>query len=242
MQKRLQKIISQAGIASRRSAEKMILEGRVSVNGQVITELGRKFDPVACDICVDEHKIETEETLVYFLLNKPKGYLSTTRDERGRRTVLDLLSKVEERVYPVGRLDNNTEGLLLITNDGELMNGLLHPKFEVEKTYVARVTGELDETSLDRLRQGVLLDDGMTAPARIRLLEKLDGESRVEITIHEGRNRQVRRMFAAIGTDVRALKRVKFAELDLHGVKRGHYRTLTKEELHSLFRLAGIRK
>ena len=136
---------------------------------------------------------------MYFLLNKPKGYLSTASDEHGRRTVLELLPEVEERVYPVGRLDNNTEGLLLITNDGALMNGLLHPRYEVEKTYVAKVAGNLSEELLDRLRHGVLLEDGMTAPAKVRLLEQGAGISRVELRIHEGRNRQVRRMFSAIG-------------------------------------------
>lgn len=242
MQERLQKLISRAGIASRRSAEKLIQEGRVTVDGQTVTELGKKFDPASCDICVDGRKIGAAEPHVYFLLNKPKGYLSTARDERGRRTVLDLLPEVKERVYPVGRLDHNTEGLLLITNDGALMNGLLHPKFEVEKTYVARVAGELEERALDRLRQGVRLEDGMTAPAKVRLLELFGGESRVEIAIHEGRNRQVRRMFAAVGSEVRALKRIKFAGLDLHGVKRGQHRPLTQQELQALFRLAGIRR
>ena len=164
-EKRLQKIISQAGIASRRAAEKMILEGRVRVDGQVVRKLGTKVDPAAHTILVDGKKIAGEEQHVYLLLNKPKGYLSTAKDDRGRRTVLDLLPEVRERVYPVGRLDNNTEGLLLITNDGALMNGLLHPRFEVEKTYHAGVTGKLTEEKLQMLRDGLLLEDGMTAPA-----------------------------------------------------------------------------
>ncbi len=242
MQERLQKIISQAGVASRRAAEKMIAEGRVKVDGKVVTELGCKVDPATADIRVDGKRVSAAEPHVYFLLNKPKGYLSTARDERGRRTVLDLLPEVTERVYPVGRLDNNTEGLLLITNDGTLMNGLLHPKYEVEKTYIARIMGEPDEVTLDRLRQGIRLEDGMTAPAKVRLLEQGGGQSRVEIAIHEGRNRQVRRMFAAIGCDVRALKRVRFAGLTLQGVKRGQYRELTPAELLALFRLAGIKR
>jgi len=242
MQERLQKIIGQAGLASRRAAEKMIAEGRVKVDGRIVTELGFKVDPSKAAIYVDGKQLKAAEPHVYFLLNKPKGYLSTAHDERGRRTVLDLLPEVAERVYPVGRLDNNTEGLLLITNDGTLMNGLLHPKYEVEKTYIARIAGEPDETALDRLRQGIRLEDGMTAPAKVRLLEQGEGQSRVEIVIHEGRNRQVRRMFAAIGCDVRALKRVKFAGLTLQGVKRGKYRALTPEELVALFRLAGIKR
>lgn len=247
-EERLQKIISQAGIASRRAAEKMILEGRVAVDGRTVQELGQKFDPAAHEITVDGKKIRASEQHVYLLLNKPKGFLSTAKDDRGRRTVLDLLPEVKERVYPVGRLDNNTEGLLLITNDGELMNGLLHPKFEVEKTYHARVTGNLTHEKIMKLRQGVLLEDGPTAPAKVRMLPDLEpndqrrGLSRVEITIHEGRNRQVRRMFAAVGCDVKALKRVQFAGLTLKGVPRGHHRALTEEEVAMLYRLAGLTK
>ena len=139
MQERLQKIISQAGVASRRAAEKMIQEGRVKVNGKTVTELGVKVAPLLADIRVDGKKISARPRHVSFLLNKPKGYISTAKDERGRSTVLDLLSEVKERIYPVGRLDNNTEGLLILTNDGALMNGLLHPKYEGEKTYVARI-------------------------------------------------------------------------------------------------------
>lgn len=245
-EERLQKIISQAGIASRRAAEKMILEGRVRVDGKVVRELGTKVNPAAHTISIDGRPIKGEEQHVYLLLNKPKGYLSTAKDDRGRRTVLDLLPEVKERVYPVGRLDNNTEGLLLITNDGTLMNGLLHPRFEVEKTYHAGVTGQLTEEKLQMLRDGLLLEDGMTAPAKVSLLperelsERERGLTRVSIAIHEGRNRQVRRMFAAIGCDVKALKRVRFADLTLKGVARGHHRTLTQEEVSRLYRLAGL--
>ena len=242
MAERLQKIIAQAGIASRRAAEGLILEGRVTVDGQVITELGGKYDSSQHKICVDGKPLTFTETKVYYLLNKPKGYLSTAKDERGRRTVLDLLPEVKERVYPLGRLDNNTEGLLLISNDGDLMNGLLHPRYKVNKTYVARVAGIPTEKTLDKLRQGIKLEDGMTAPAVVQLLETADSETKVEITIHEGRNRQVRRMFAAIGCDVRALKRVKFAGLTLAGVKRGHYRPLTAEEIAELYHIAGIKQ
>ena len=242
MAERLQKIIAQAGIASRRAAEGMILEGRVTVDGQIITELGGKYDSSQHKICVDGKPLTFTETKVYYLLNKPKGYLSTAKDERGRRTVLDLLPEVKERVYPLGRLDNNTEGLLLISNDGDLMNGLLHPRYKVNKTYVARVAGIPTEKTLDKLRQGIKLEDGMTAPAVVKLLETVENEAKVEITIHEGRNRQVRRMFAAIGCDVRALKRVKFAGLTLAGVKRGHYRPLTAEEIAELYHIAGIKQ
>ena len=242
MAERLQKIIARAGIASRRAAEEMILNGRVMVDGQTITELGGKYDSSRQKICVDGKPLTLAEKKVYYLLNKPKGYLSTAKDERGRRTVLDLLPEVRERVYPLGRLDNNTEGLLLISNDGDLMNGLLHPRYKVNKTYVARVAGVPSEKLLDKLRQGIKLEDGMTAPAVVKMLETSDSEAKVEITIHEGRNRQVRRMFAAIGCDVRALKRVKFAGLTLKGVKRGHYRPLTDEEITELYKIAGIKQ
>lgn len=239
MEARLQKIISQAGLASRRAAENIILEGRVEVNGQVIRELGGKYDPELVEIRVDGKVISAPEAHVYYLLNKPKGYVSTASDERGRRTVLDLLPEVKERIYPIGRLDMNTEGLLLLTNDGELMNGLLHPRYEVQKTYVARIATELSEAALKALREGVKLEDGLTAPARVRVLETAPGRTRVEITIHEGRNRQVRRMFKAVGHEVLALKRTAFAGLSLEGVRRGEHRALTEEEIRSLYEKAG---
>jgi 23S rRNA pseudouridine2605 synthase len=238
---RLQKILSQAGIASRRAVEKMILDGRVTVNGQCVTVLGMKADPAVDEIAVDGKPVHGMERHVYYLLNKPKGYISTAKDERGRRTVLDLLPEVGERIYPVGRLDNNTEGLLLLTNDGALMNALLHPKFEIYKTYIARVKGIPTPETLDKLRDGVMLTDGMTAPAEARMLE-IDAArnmARVEISIHEGRNRQVRRMFEANGHDVEALKRIEFAGLTLSGVSRGSHRALTETEVKALCALAG---
>ena len=241
-EERLQKIISQAGIASRRAAEKMILEGRVRVDGKVVRELGTKVDSAAHAITVDGRAIGGVEHHVYLLLNKPKGYLSTAKDDRGRRTVLDLLPEVKERVYPVGRLDNNTEGLLLITNDGTLMNGLLHPRYEVQKTYVAQVTGQVTAAKLQKMATGLTLDDGPTAPAKVRLLGQAGGTTQVEVTIHEGRNRQVRRMFAAIGCDVRSLRRVRFAFLTLRGVPLGKYRPLSKQEVQRLYALAGLKQ
>ena len=242
---RIQKLISRAGAASRREAERLIKEGRVSLNGQVVTELGIQADETD-EIAIDGVAIGKEKAKLYFLLNKPKGYLSTVKDDRGRKTVVDLLADVQEYIYPIGRLDYDTEGLLLLTNDGELMNGLLHPRFEVEKTYHAGVTGQLTEEKLQMLRDGLLLEDGMTAPAKVSLLperelsERERGFTRVSIAIHEGRNRQVRRMFAAVGCDVKALKRVRFADLTLKGVARGHHRTLTQEEVSRLYRLAGL--
>lgn len=240
MKERLQKIISQAGIASRRAAETMILEGRVQVDGVTVNELGGKYDPAEVEIKVDGEPVSKAEAHVYFLLNKPKGYLSTAHDERGRKTVLDLLPEVKERIYPIGRLDANTEGLLLLTNDGKLMNGLLHPRYEVDKTYIARLAEQPAEAELDKLRQGIELDDGMTAPAWVQLLSANRGCVRIELTIHEGRNRQVRRMFKALGYEVKALKRTCFAGLSLKDVPRGKYRSLTEEEIRALYDKTGL--
>ena len=228
---RLQKLIARAGICSRREAEKLILDGKVSVDGKIIRELGAKADPSKNKIRVDGKILRFNTEKIYLLLNKPRGYVSTVKDERGRKTVLDLLGEnFSERVYPVGRLDLNSEGLLILTNDGDLTNALIHPRFEVEKTYRAKISGDLTEEKLDKLRAGIELDDGLTAPAEIYLLDK----DFVEITIHEGRNRQVRRMFAAIGCDVKRLRRIKFAGLTLDGLKVGQWRNLTAEEISRL--------
>ena len=240
---RLQKLISQAGAASRREAERMILAGRVAVDGVTITELGVQADINKSVITVDGKPIKIEKKRLYFLLNKPKGYICAVKDDRGRKTIIDLFPEVKEYIYPVGRLDYDTEGLLLVTNDGELMNGLLHPRYEVNKTYIAKVEGVPRPADIQALREGVMLEDGRTAPAKVRLLPKRNNQtdkwSRAELTIHEGRNRQVRRMLAAVGHPVMELKRVAFAGLDLKGVIPGKYRALQKEELAMLQRLAG---
>lgn len=238
---RLQKIISQAGVASRRAAEKIIGEGRVTVDG-VVAELGAQADAGTQTICIDGKPLRRPEAHVYFLLNKPKGYISTAKDERGRKTVLDLLPEVKERIYPVGRLDSGTEGLLLLTNDGGLMNGLLHPAREVWKTYLAQVEGRLTRPELQTLKNGVKLEDGVTAPAKVRVLDWDDrkGRTKLEISIHEGKNRQVRRMCEAVDHPVHALKRTEFAGLNLSGVKRGEYRALTTEEVAYLYELANL--
>ena len=238
MEERLQKIISRAGIASRRKAEEMIAAGRVTVDGTVVREPGTKADAASVRIAVDGKLLPREEQRVYFLLNKPKGYVSTAADERGRRTVLDLIPVKKTRIYPVGRLDQNTEGLLLLTNDGTLTQALLHPRFLVHKTYRAKVAGDLTPEALKKLRGGVELADGRTAPAEVRVYGTTDkGLNEVDVTLHEGRNRQVRRMFEAVGCDVRSLKRTRFAQLTLDGVKRGAYRSLTKAEVRELYRL-----
>lgn len=227
---RLQKLIAHAGFCSRREAEKLISAGRVTVDGKVVTELGAKANPNQ-KIQVDGKLLTFDAEKIYLILNKPRGYVSTAHDERGRKTVIDLLGEnFSERVYPVGRLDLNSEGLLILTNDGDLTNALIHPRFEVSKTYRAKIAGEVTEEKLDKLRAGIELDDGLTAPAEIYLLAK----DLVEVTIHEGRNRQVRRMFAAVGCDVKRLRRIKFAGLTLEALPVGKFRALTAEEVAKL--------
>ncbi|GEN33770.1 pseudouridine synthase [Aneurinibacillus danicus] len=232
---RLQKIMAQAGVASRRKCEEFILAGRVKVNGIVVRELGFKADPLNDEIEVDG-KIIARERPVYFLLNKPIGYITSVTDPQGRKTVLDLMNRVQERIYPVGRLDYDTSGLLLLTNDGEFANHIMHPRHELDKVYEAVVKGRMEERALARLRQGVMLEDGMTAPAeavRLRYQEK-EGTSVIQLTIHEGRNRQVRRMCEAVGHPVVKLKRIRLAFLTLDGVPEGKYRPLTGEEVARL--------
>lgn len=232
---RLQKIISQAGIASRREAENLIKEGRVVVNGKVVIELGTKVDINKDKVCVDGKLIASQEN-IYILMNKPKGVITSVKDDRGRKTVIDLLEGISQRVYPVGRLDYNTEGLVLLTNDGELTNSLIHPKYKVYKTYIAKVQGIPSEDKLDLLRIGIKLEDGVTAPAKINILD-IDPSNNIttfEITIHEGKNRQIRRMCDAIGYPVKNLKRIKFATLTLEGLRRGQYRLLSVDEVENL--------
>lgn len=225
---RLQKLIARAGICSRRAAEDLIAAGRVTVDGKIVRELGTKAEPSRNKIRVDGKLLTFNAEKIYLLMNKPRGYVTTVKDDRGRRSVLELLGDdFSGRVYPVGRLDLNSEGLLLLTDDGDLTNALIHPRYKIPKTYRARVTGLVTEDKLDKLRAGVELDDGLTLPAEIYLLD----DGLVEITIREGRNRQVRRMFAAIGCDVKRLRRVKFAGLTLDGLKVGQVRSLTADEI-----------
>ncbi len=234
MQERLQKIISQAGIASRRAAEDMILAGRVSVNGVIVTELGTKADPAVDAITVDNKPVKPVTSHLYILLNKPAGFMTTLDDPEGRHLVTDLLPGIKERVYPVGRLDYNTEGLLLLTNDGEWANKLMHPRHEVEKEYHVRVRGKAHQSQIDQLRNGVLLDDRPTAPATVRLIKDGEQNDWLSIIIHEGRNRQIRRMCEAVSLWVVRLKRVRYGILEMGAVKSGQYRMLTEREVQEL--------
>lgn len=236
---RLQKVIAYAGVASRRKAEQLIQEGKVKVNGKVVRELGTKVAD-SDTIEVEGVKLEKEDK-VYFLLYKPRGYISAVTDDKGRKTVTDIFKKrVHQRIFPVGRLDYDTTGLLLLTNDGEFSYQLTHPKFKIDKTYIARVKGVPTIDGLKKLQRGIKLEDGKTAPAKVSMtsFDENAGKAICEITIHEGRNRQVRRMFEAIGTPVVKLKRERFAFLDLSGLNPGEYRELTKHEVKLLRVLA----
>jgi 23S rRNA pseudouridine2605 synthase len=234
---RLQKIISAAGVASRRAAEKLISEGRVSVNGRTVTELGTKADPATDDIRVDERRVKAAQRHRYFLLNKPRGYITTRSDPERRPTVLDLVKGVREYLYPVGRLDFDSEGLLILTNDGDLAALLTHPRHEVERVYEAQVLGVPDAHDLERLARGIVIDGRRTGPAQIELLPERrtqEGTSIIRVTIHEGRTRQVRKMCDAIGHPVRALRRVRIGPIADKNLRVGTYRELTAEEVRHL--------
>jgi pseudouridine synthase len=237
---RLQKLLSAAGVASRRAAERLITDGRVSVNGKTILELGAKASP-ADDIGVDGRRVSQPATLRYILLNKPVGVVTTRSDPQRRPTVLTVIGDLAGYVYPVGRLDYDSEGLLLLTNDGELAARLTHPRHEVPKVYQARVRGTPDEQTLARLARGVMIDGRRTAPAQVRVLpsrSKFEAESTVEMTLREGRNRQVRRMFETVGHRVHALRRVQFGPLRDPKLKPGMFRELTSQEVAALKRAA----
>ena len=233
---RLQKIISQAGVASRRAAEKLIAEGRVTVNGETVVEMGTKADPSRDDIRIDGRRLKSPERHRYILLNKPAGYVTTRADPQRRPTVVDLLVGVKEYVYPVGRLDYDTQGLLLLTNDGDLAARLTHPRHEVDRTYEARVAGMPDDEAIERLRRGIPLDGRRTHPADVTLINKgrRDEDGVLHVTIREGRNRQVRRMLEAVGHPVRSLRRIRFGPLTLRGLQPGTWRELTAPEVEKL--------
>ncbi len=234
---RLQKIIAACGIASRRKAEEIIAAGRVTLNGKVVVEQGTKADPERDEICVDGKRLERAQRLLYFMVNKPKGYVTTVSDPEGRATVMELLGKREERVYPVGRLDYASEGLLLMTNDGALAQKLMKAGSHVPKTYLVKISGKPDEKAIERLRAGITieLEDGKrvkTSPAKIRLVEDA-ANPWYEVILIEGRNRQIRRMFERVGHHVEKIKRVRLGPLVLD-VAPGKYRELTEREVKEL--------
>lgn len=236
---RLQKVLAAAGVASRRVSEQYIVAGRVSVNGEVVTELGRRVDPVADHVEVDGVPVQLDPAKRYLMLNKPAGVVSSMADERGRPDLREFTAGLEERVFNVGRLDAETTGLLLLTNDGELAHVLAHPSFGVQKTYLATVRGVVTPQALRQLRDGVELDDGPISVDRARIVgEPSRGRTIVEVTLHSGRNRIVRRMLAAVGHPVQELVRRQFGPLHLGSLGTGRIRDLTKVEVGQLLSLA----
>ncbi|NIM59174.1 MAG: pseudouridine synthase [Candidatus Aminicenantes bacterium] len=242
MQIRLNKFLSQAGIASRREVDKMITEGRVKVNGQVVKVLGSKIDDEKDRVEVDGRRVDKEEGMVYLMLNKPPGYLVTLRDNFKRPTIEKLLPSLRQRIFPVGRLDYDSSGLLLMMNDGELAYRLTHPRFKVPKVYLAKVMGEPDSSDLARIEKGIYLDGKKTAPAKVAQIKSDPKKSLFKIEIFEGRKREVKRMFKAVGHKVLHLQRIGFGSLRLGTLKAGKWRYLTKKEIGTLKKLSALKQ
>lgn len=234
---RLQKVISTLGYTSRRKAEALILEGKVKVNGQIVKELGTKVK-TSDTIEVEDTILDNHKNYEYYLLHKPREVISSVSDEHGRKTVVDLV-QTKERIYPVGRLDYDTTGIILLTNDGNLANLLMHPSSNIEKKYIAKVDGLVTGYDIKRLREGVIIDGKITAKAKVNLkkYDKKTDKSLIELIIHEGRNHQVKKMFEAVNHNVLKLKRESYANLDLTGLKPGEYRKLTNKEIAVLYSL-----
>lgn len=232
---RLQKYIAMCGTASRRAAEKLIEEGKVKVNGQKVTELGTKVEIGADLVTVSGRVQKFEQKKYYIALNKPSGYVTTVSDDLDRPTVLDLLSKdINARLYPVGRLDFETEGLLLLTNDGDFANKVSHPKHNKDKTYIVTIKGGIPVSAINKLRRGVVIDGYRTSPAELEMLDAVAGRTTFKITIHEGRNRQVRKMFESVGGKVVYLQRIKIGNVELGNLPLGRWRHLTSHEINFL--------
>lgn len=233
---RLNKYIADAGICSRRKADELIANGNVRVNGAVVKEMGCQVEDGDV-VQVNGTTIESAGKKVYVAVNKPLGYITSMDDDKGRATVAELVSDIPERLFPVGRLDYNTTGLLIMTNDGQLTYTLTHPKHEVYKTYIAKVAGVLSDTRLAKLRKGVDIGGFVTSPAKVKVIKQLPRHAVVEISIREGKNRQVRKMFAAVGNKVQELQRVAIGDIRLGRLMEGHYRKLNREEIEYLKKL-----
>lgn len=234
-QVRLQKYLAQCGIASRRKAEEIILAGRVRVDGKVVNSMGIKVDPEQQHIECDGNRVVLPENFVYVLLNKPRGYVTTASDPQGRPIVTSLVTDIKTRLFPVGRLDLDTEGALILTNDGSLAQKIQHPSHETNKTYEALVQGHPGKQKIELLKKGIILEDKKTSPADITVLKPLRGQSLVRITIHEGRKRQVRKMFEFIGNPVIRLKRIAYGKLYLKNLPSGSYKILNHRDLEKIF-------
>lgn len=233
---RLNKFLSNSGLASRRKCDEIIKEGKVFVNGKLITELGAKINEKKDKVIVEGNVISLPSSFIYIKLNKPKGYACTAKDEKGRKTIYDLI-KCEERLFSIGRLDYDTEGLIILTNDGDFANKVAHPKFHMEKEYRVTIEGEIKESELAVMRKGVVIDGDRLPSAKIQKLDSDEKYTKLSVIIDEGQNRQIRRMFEAIGKDIRLLKRVRIGDVKLGGLKRGEYKDLTEAELNSLVRI-----
>ena len=227
---RLNKFIADCGVASRRKAEDLIRAGKICVNGQIVSNLGTKIDPTADKVVLDGKKITPVEKKIYLKLNKPRGYISSCRSEKGERTIMDLVKDIPERLYPVGRLDMDSEGLMLLTNDGELANRLMHPRYEHEKEYTVNVKCPMTNEQMKELSSGILIDGRKTLPAKVKLL----GEKEFSIILKEGKKRQIRRMVEAVGNRVVGLRRVRIGKLNLGKLPLGKYAYLTSSEIRSL--------
>ena len=234
---RINKYIAQSGLCSRRKAEELIKNGQVEVNGKKVTDLATTLDEKKDVVAVNGQKIAPIEEKVYYMFNKPKGVVISLADDRDRKSVIDFLGDMERRIYPVGRLDYDSEGLLLLTNDGDMTYKLTHPKFEIPKTYIVKVEGEIKESELAVLRAGVVIDGERYGKCKAKLVKFEQGLSKIEMTIYEGKNREIRKMFDAIGKEVQFLKRTNFAGLRLGGLKRGEIRPLKDYEIDHLKRL-----
>ena len=230
---RLNKFLSNSGVASRRKCDLLIEEGKVTVNGKVVNELGLKINEKKDKVKVEGKDISLPSSFVYIKLNKPKGYACTASDEKGRKTIYDLVD-CEERLFSIGRLDYDTEGLIILTNDGDFANAVAHPRFQTEKEYRVTAEGEIKESELAVMRKGVVVDGERMPSARVERLSYENGFTKLSVVIDEGQNRQVRRMFEAIGHQIKLLKRVRIGQVRLGGLKRGEYRDLTEEELNLL--------
>ncbi len=234
MNTRLQTVLSHAGVASRRHAVELIEAGRVKIDGAVVKEKGFRVDPDIQEVLVDGRPLRKDIGKLYFLFNKPKGVITTVWDTHGRKKIVDYFRNVGARLFPVGRLDKDTTGIIILTNDGDLAHKLAHPRFEVEKEYEALVGGWVKEGNISRLERGVMVEGGVTAPCRIRVLGRNERGVRVSVRIHEGKKRQVRRMFEQVGARVLELKRVKYAGLSIGSLKEGEFRRLSKREVDEL--------